>query len=34
MLGPGEAKGFPAGDNVRACPKCWARIEACICEDN
>jgi ADP-ribosylglycohydrolase len=32
MLGPGEAKGFPAGDNVEACPKCGARIEACFCE--
>ena len=31
ILGPGEAKGFPAGDNVPKCPKCWARIEACIC---
>ena len=32
VLGPGEAKGYPAGDNVKKCPKCWARIEACICE--
>lgn len=31
MLGPDEAKGFPAGDNVTKCPKCGARIEACIC---
>jgi len=31
MLGPGEAKGFPAGDNVQKCNKCHARIEACIC---
>ena len=31
MLGPGEAKGFPAGDNVAKCPRCHARIEACIC---
>ncbi|MCX7805511.1 MAG: ADP-ribosylglycohydrolase family protein [Planctomycetota bacterium] len=31
ILGPDEAKGFPAGDNVRKCPKCAARIEACIC---
>ncbi len=31
MLGPGEAKGFPAGNNVEMCPKCRARIEACIC---
>ena len=32
MLGPGEARGFAAGDNVETCPKCRARIEACICE--
>jgi ADP-ribosylglycohydrolase len=32
MLGPGEAKGFPAGDNVPACPGCGARVEACFCE--
>ncbi|HUU97996.1 MAG TPA: hypothetical protein VM487_19860, partial [Phycisphaerae bacterium] len=32
MLGPGEAKGFPAGDNVATCPRCHARVEACICE--
>jgi hypothetical protein len=31
MLGPGEAKGFPAGDNVTKCPTCRARVEACIC---
>jgi ADP-ribosylglycohydrolase len=31
MLGPGEAKGFPAGDNVAKCPRCQARAEACIC---
>jgi ADP-ribosylglycohydrolase len=31
VLGPGEAKGFPAGDNVAKCPKCQARVEACIC---
>jgi len=31
MLGPGEAKGFPAGKNVPTCPKCQARVEACIC---
>lgn len=30
MLGPGEAKGFPAGNNVPTCPKCQARVEACI----
>jgi len=32
LLGPGEAKGFAAGDNVECCTKCWARIEACMCE--
>jgi len=31
ILGPGEAKGFPAGDNVAKCPTCQARAEACIC---
>ena len=31
ILGPGEAKGFAAGENVTYCKKCWARIEACIC---
>jgi hypothetical protein len=31
MLGPGEAKGFAAGTNVAKCPKCQARVEACIC---
>jgi ADP-ribosylglycohydrolase len=32
VLGPGEARGFAAGDNVEKCPGCGARIEACICE--
>lgn len=32
MLGPGEAKGFPAGDNIIVCHTCGGRIEACICE--
>jgi len=32
VLGPGEARGFPAGDNVEKCPGCGARAEACICE--
>lgn len=31
ILGPGEAKGFPAGANVPECPKCHARVEACLC---
>jgi ADP-ribosylglycohydrolase len=32
ILGPGEARGFDTGKNVECCPKCWARIEACVCE--
>ncbi len=32
ILGPGEAKGFAAGDNVETCPRCRARVEACICD--
>lgn len=31
MLGPGEAKGYAAGQNVPGCPRCHARLEACIC---
>jgi len=31
VLGPGEARGFPAGDNVEKCSRCGARAEACIC---
>ncbi len=31
MLGPGEAKGFPACEGVAVCPKCLARVEACFC---
>ncbi len=31
ILGPNEAKGFAAGSNVPQCPKCWARVEACVC---
>ena len=31
ILGPREAKGFAAGENVEKCPRCHARIEACIC---
>jgi len=31
ILGPAEAVGFPAGDNVPVCPGCRARIEACVC---
>lgn len=33
ILGPSEAQGFPAGVNVPECPKCTARVEACICEN-
>jgi len=33
ILGPGEAKGFAAGDNVASCPRCYARVEACMCEN-
>ncbi len=33
MLGPGEAKGFPAGTLVETCPKCEARVGACICDE-
>lgn len=32
VLGPGEAKGFAAGDNVKTCKACRARVEACMCE--
>ncbi len=31
ILGLGEAKGYGAGNNVPTCPKCHARVEACIC---
>jgi len=32
ILGPAEAKGYPAGGNVQVCPRCGARLEACLCE--
>jgi len=32
VLGPGEARGFAAGANVETCPRCHARVDACICE--
>jgi ADP-ribosylglycohydrolase len=32
FLGPGLAKGFPAGDNVRKCPVCHGLPEACGCK--
>jgi hypothetical protein len=31
ILGSAEAKGFEAGENVASCPRCRARIEACMC---
>jgi ADP-ribosylglycohydrolase len=33
LLGPTEARGFAAGENVPSCPKCGARLEACMCRD-
>ncbi|MFP4028681.1 MAG: ADP-ribosylglycohydrolase family protein [Candidatus Brocadiia bacterium] len=33
VLGPGEARGFPATQNVETCPRCRARKNACICSD-
>ncbi len=33
MLGPGEAQGFPAGDNVPTCSVCRARAGACLCQE-
>jgi len=32
ILGPGEAKGFPAVDNVPKCKKCGAWEKACVCK--
>jgi hypothetical protein len=31
VLGPQEAKGFPATQNVPTCPKCWGMQGYCIC---
>jgi ADP-ribosylglycohydrolase len=31
VLGPDEAKGYPAGANVPSCPGCGARVEECFC---
>jgi len=31
ILGPGEARGYPSGQNVPYCPRCHAWIDACIC---
>lgn len=34
ILGPDEAKGFPAGQSVESCPKCRARIQSCFCSES
>jgi ADP-ribosylglycohydrolase len=31
VLSPDEARGFPSARNVETCPRCHARVEACIC---
>ena len=31
ILGPSEAQGHEAGVNVPSCPRCHARLEACMC---
>jgi len=31
ILGPEEAKGYPAPDNVAGCPTCHGRLGACLC---
>ena len=31
VLGPQEAKGYPATQNVPTCPKCWGMQGYCIC---
>ena len=31
VLGPQEAKGYAATQNVPTCPKCWGTLGACIC---
>ncbi len=33
LLGPAEATGYAAGERVTKCPRCLARIEACMCEN-
>ncbi|MFH0965386.1 MAG: ADP-ribosylglycohydrolase family protein [Planctomycetota bacterium] len=32
ILGPDEAQGFPAAENVPTCPRCRARLPACVCK--
>ncbi|MBI3991620.1 MAG: ADP-ribosylglycohydrolase family protein [Candidatus Omnitrophica bacterium] len=34
ILGPDEAKGFAAGVCVPSCPRCQARVEACMCKSH
>jgi hypothetical protein len=31
VLGPQEARGYPATQNVPTCPKCWGMQGYCIC---
>jgi len=31
ILGPQEAQGFPAGENVSYCPVCRGRVGSCLC---
>ncbi|HUW82902.1 MAG TPA: ADP-ribosylglycohydrolase family protein [Phycisphaerae bacterium] len=31
MLGPDEAKGYPAGENIPKCSECGGRLNACVC---
>ena len=33
ILGPEEAKGFPAGDQAPKCSKCGAGVEVCTCQE-
>jgi len=31
ILGPDEARGYPAGENIPKCGKCGGRLGACVC---
>jgi len=31
ILGPSEAQGFGAGDNILVCPTCLGRFDSCVC---
>ena len=31
VLGPDEARGYPAGENIPKCPECGGRLGACVC---